>query len=263
MNECRKCRDLMIDAIYGGMSAEDRSAFDCHLASCPGCAGEFGDMKAALDIFDRKVRPDPGQEFWDGYWDRLEKRLDGEASAVPAGRSLRDLLAASFRSIPRLAAGTTAAVVLVAFGVFLDRTVLKPRVSDVQTAQSRLFPETGPEIPVASADRAREYLERSKLIILGFVNYEQGAEETYGLDFPRQKRMSRELVQEAAFLKNELSSPANKRLHELVSDLETILVQIANLKSENDIPAVDVAIKQGVKSKGLLLKINLTEMEGL
>jgi len=76
---------------------------------------------------------------------------------------------------------------------------------------------------------------------------------------PLQKRLSRELVNEAGNLKSDLKAPAEKRLRELVADLETILIQIANLESANDLDAVEL-VKRGVEEKGIFLKINLTEM---
>ncbi len=263
MNDCRKSRSLMIEAIYGEISAVDKLALDTHLSSCPSCDREFLGMKKALKIYDTETRRDPGREFWDGYWDRLEARLDHEDAPRQEKRSSGVRILPPFGLLLRWAAGTTAALVLVVFGIFLGRTVLKEKQPDIGAVHYRAGQPVDSGLTAASAERARNYLERSKLVILGFVNYEQDAEDAYGLDFPSQKRVSRELVQEAAFLKTELSTSADKRLHELVTDLENILVQIANLKSENDIPAVDLAIKQGVKSKGLLLKINLTEMEGL
>ena len=265
MSDCHVNRDLMLEALYGEISPRERAVFEAHLTSCPGCAADFKALKATVGIFDPKNRPDPGPEFWDGYWNRLERKLDLEGSSGSdkmlsriEGRRI------ALRFFPKWAVQGLAAAALVTIGVFLGRTVLGPPARTVRHVREAGFP-AAEILPASSSSaiRTRNYFERSKLVILGFVNFDPGTEEAYGLDLPRQKRISRELVQEAALLKNELSSPAQKRLHELVSDLETILVQIANLKSENDIPAVDVAIKEGVKSKGLLLKINLTEMEGL
>jgi len=108
--------------------------------------------------------------------------------------------------------------------------------------------------------RARNFIDRSKLIILALVNYDPNSQDAYGLDLPLQKRVSRELVDEASGLKSDLKDPAQKRLRDLVSDLETILIQIANLDSANDLSAVEF-VKQGAETKGIVLKINLAEME--
>ena len=67
-------------------------------------------------------------------------------------------------------------------------------------------------------------------------------------------------VKEAAFLKTELTSPDQQRLHNLIADLEVILLQIANLESQIDVDGIEM-VKSGVDRRGILLKINLEEME--
>jgi len=76
------------------------------------------------------------------------------------------------------------------------------------------------------------------------------------------KRMdkSRELVQEASWLKGELSGGHHRRLQELISDLEVILLQIANLEEESDISAIEL-MQDGVKSRGILFKIHLAQFK--
>ena len=61
-------------------------------------------------------------------------------------------------------------------------------------------------------------------------------------------------------LKDDLTDANRRKLYQLVSDLEVILLQIANLESQNDLPAVEM-IRSGVDRRGILLKINLEEME--
>jgi len=45
----------------------------------------------------------------------------------------------------------------------------------------------------------------------------------------------------------------------LVSDLEVILLQIANLESEHNLSTIEM-VQSGVDRRGILLKINLEEM---
>ncbi|MBT8400870.1 MAG: hypothetical protein KJO98_10365, partial [Rhodothermia bacterium] len=63
----------------------------------------------------------------------------------------------------------------------------------------------------------------------------------------------------AADLKPSLEDARMRRLHELVSEIEMIMIQIANLEAEYDMPAVDM-VREGVERKGLLFKINVEEM---
>ncbi len=256
MNECAKCRGLMAEALYDDLSPKDRAAFEAHRTRCGACAAEYAAMTETRKMLDVRERRDPGPEFWEGYWDRLEKRLDAEPAPRPArGRAYRP-----FALFPAWAFRAAAAAALLVVGIFIGRTLLRPPAPRVARATSpAVSPVPGVEQASVPVLRARDYFERSKLILLGIVNYDPGASDVYGLDLPRQKQLSRALVNEAGSLQNDLKAPAQKRLRELVADLETILVQIANLESANDLDAVEL-VKRGVQEKGIFLKINLTEM---
>jgi len=258
MNDCDKCRDRMVEALFGELAPGDRTAFDAHLAKCPACAAEFKDMSALLEVMDQRVRRDPGPEFWDGYWDRLAARP--EAADIRAIRPERIRRFHPFGWAPAWAFQAAAAVVLVAAGIAIGRMVfVKPpeRAAGEMPSASATAAAVVPAS--ASVLRARDYFDRSKRILLAMVNYDPETQDAYGLDLPLQKKLSRELVNEAGDLKGSLKSPSERRLRDLIADLETILLQIANLESEQDLTAVEL-VKQGVDRKGVLLKINLTEM---
>jgi hypothetical protein len=260
MNECAKCRGLMAEALYDDLTQKDKAAFEANLKVCPACAAEYEAMTETRRIFDTRERRDPGPGFWDGYWDKLEKRLELEPAPTP--RSVRGRARRPFTLLPAWGLQFAAAAGLLVVGILIGRTLLRPPAPRVARATSpATAPAPGAGVEQASAPvlRARDYFERSKLILLGIANYDPGTSDVYGLDMPRQKRLSRELVNEAGSLKSDLKAPAEKRLRELVADLETILVQIANLESANDLDSVEL-VKRGVEEKGIFLKINLTEM---
>jgi hypothetical protein len=259
MRPCKKCRDLIVPALYGELDSEDKAFFEGHLASCPACAAEFTGMKETLQTLDRRARPEPGKNFWDGYWDRLSRRMEKEdAAAEPASRPERKRPGSIFGLSPRWVFQAAAAVVLVVLGIFIGRTVFSPQRIPVDLAKQTLQSKQGESDPVL---RARDYIDRSKPVLLSLVNYDPASEDPYALDLPLQKRVSQELVIQAGALKSDLKEPGQRRLRELVSELETVLLQIANLEADNDLEAVEI-VKQGVESGGLLLKINLSEMGG-
>ena len=261
MIDCEKCRERMIEALYGEFGKEEKVSFDAHLGSCASCAAEFKAMAATLELLDKRERPDPGPVFWDGYWDRLSKCLDKEMSSAPSRSPARARLAAIFDIFPKWAYQFAGGVALIVVGILIGRTVLSRPAPPVQKAQQPAV-VTAPGVQQVSGPvlRARNFIDRSKLIILALVNYDPGSQDAYGLDLPLQKQVSRELVNEASVIESELKDPAEKRLRELISDLETILIQIANLDSANDLSAVEF-VKQGAESRGIMLKINLAEME--
>jgi hypothetical protein len=97
-------------------------------------------------------------------------------------------------------------------------------------------------------------LSRRSCSFLAVVNRSFGRPR---LNLPLQKRKSEELLQEAAVLKKGLGS-ADRRLERLISDLEMVLLQIANLTSESDDAAIEI-IRAGVEGRDILFKINLNE----
>jgi hypothetical protein len=78
------------------------------------------------------------------------------------------------------------------------------------------------------------------------------------LNLPLQKRTSEELLREAVVLKAGLGS-SDRRLERLVSDLELILLQIANLPADSGVSGIEV-IKAGVEDGDIFFKINLSEV---
>jgi hypothetical protein len=95
------------------------------------------------------------------------------------------------------------------------------------------------------------------VLILAVVNSGLQTEESLSLNLPLQKKASEELVIEAAALKKEIGS-GDRRLERLISDLEMILLQIANLKPDPDIAEIEI-IRAGIESRDILFKIKLNE----
>jgi hypothetical protein len=261
MKGCKKCRGLLVEALYGELVPKEKTLFEKHIGSCSSCAAEFKKMAETLRTMDERVRPDPGRDFWDRYWYRLAGRMGEEKSAEQTSRSWGKKLGRVWNLSPRWAFQAAAAVALLVGGVLIGRIMFFPGRTPVDSAR-----RGEPVSPVQPAEndpvlRARNYVDRSKLVLLALVNYDPATEDSYALNMPYQKQVSQQLVKQAGGLKSDLKDPSQRRLRELVADLETILLQIANLESKNDLEAVEF-VKQGVENRGLLLKINLSEMGG-
>jgi hypothetical protein len=259
MSDCRKCRDLFVEALYDELDADQKQTFSEHLKSCRQCAESYEEMTSTAQSMRRRIQPEPESVFWSGYWDRLAERLDqtekSKASANPIWTRLREILRFEPKWIVRVATATA----LVIVGVFIGRIAFGPdRVNQQMAGQ---IGETRENIHLASLEqRTDQYLERSKILILGLINFDEKTEDPFTLDLPYQAQISQNLVDEAAVLKKELKDPAQKKLHDLVADLEVILLQIANLESGHDLSAIEM-VKSGVDRRGILLKINLNEMQ--
>jgi hypothetical protein len=261
MGKCRRVKKYFLESLYGDLDMKKKESLDKHLDTCRKCSEEYAGMARTLKTMSAKSSHDPGPEFWQGYWGRLEQRMKREG--IFETRSIQPESRKSPRTrwgfFPRLAVGAAGAAAILMFGILIGRQFFsRPQavVQQVPGAEATVFP--------ASAEqdlglRTSQYLERSKVVILALVNFDPKVEDVYGINLPRQKKASEELVKEAAVLRSDLKKSNNRQLERLVSDLEMILIQIANLESGHDLAAVDV-IKAGVEHGDVLFKINLSEM---
>jgi hypothetical protein len=247
------------EAYYEELDAEQRYFFDKHLLVCPKCKSGFAEMASTLKVMAKKIRPEPGQTFWDDYWNRLENRMKEEKSDQPKPEPRWRTFPRTLSFAPRWAFQAAAALLLVVFGVFIGKTVFSPSAQVIQQARQESGYVSQQQPGAELIRRTQNYIERSKLILLAIVNFDPKTEDPYGLNFPYQQQISRQLVKEAAFIRDGLADSNQRRLQGLITDLEVILLQIANLESGQDFDALEL-VKEGVDSRGILLKINLTDI---
>lgn len=275
--KCRECEELLVEALYGELDEDARGRFDAHLDSCVECARSYREMQSTLRVMEGRERPDPGQAYWDGYWNRLTARMEREEER----RRSHGWLGRLFPALPDVALkwahrGVLAAVLIV-FGAVVGRMVLPgpgtgpemERDASPDITLSEPSEQGGdedrvaePEIRTASAEAcARQYIEDSQVLLLALVNFDPVTEAEYLGDWSAEKTRSRELVNQAASLKDDLTDPKQRRLRELVTELELIMLQISNLESTADLEAVDL-IRSSVEDGDVMLKINLEKMRG-
>ncbi len=258
MSDCQTCRALLPEVLYGQLSEEQRGEFESHLGRCEDCRREYAQLLACRTELEKRQRPEPDPSFWEGYWGRLENRMHREKvlyHEAGAGSPRFDWF--RFR-VPRWAFQAAAAALLVVIGIVIGREMLAPSAPGVPSsaaAQATLANEMALEL----ASRTESYVIRSNLVLLAIVNFDTTSEDPYVLDLPRKQEMSRALVQEAAWLKPGLDRARQRRLHALVTDLEAVLLQIANLEAEEDVSAIEL-VQTGVQSRGIFLKMHLAEV---
>ena len=259
MKGCRYWRTRIPEAIYGELDAETQVRMERHFAACPDCAALHEGMARAVRKMDARPAPDRPPQFWERYWDRLESRMAREAAADEASPR---------RRFPRpvWAYGAAGAVLFIVIGIFIGRTLFRPpaelpalvrATSSMGAPGGRLSPAAGPVAPPLAL-RASRYLKRSRVLLLAVVNSGPGNEDPFRLGLPLQKRTSEELLRETVVLKAGLRS-SDRRLERLISDLELILLQIANLSTDSDASDIEI-IKAGVENRDIFFKIDLSEI---
>jgi len=254
MFECRNQRRKLREWMAGTLDAAGRAELDRHAAACPACRKEWQGLQEVIMGTEKRRAPDPGPEYWDRYWERLQMRLETGAAPLVRPAAVRRFPLRRHPFWHRLALPSAAAALIVA-GIMVGRWSTRP-----------LRPSTGsafPGILQASAleSRTDRYLDRSKRILLALVNDIPADKDVYGLDLPGRKTASRALVREAADLRGDLAKAKKRRLERLVSDLQTILLQIANLKAGDGLDAVDI-IRAGIEGRDVIFQINLARMRG-
>ena len=249
MNKCKKCRNLFTGALYDELDTGQKLFFERHIELCQKCRLGYAQMESTLKIMDKRTRKEPGKAFWDSYWNRLARKMEKEEALTQRRKSWR----------PRWSYQAVAAVILVILGFFMGRVLFFPSLPERRQAVHATAPPSQLQPGLDLVHRTRNYIERSKPMLLAIINFDPKSEDLYALDLPYQQQVSRELVNEAGILKKELADSGQKKLQDLITDLELILLQIANLESEHDFDTLEL-VKRGVDSRGILLKINITDI---
>ena len=259
MKACNDFRSLMVEVAGGAAGEGDRLRLEEHMSMCEGCSQEFSRLTAVVDLT-KAGHAEPGDAFWTGYYGRLQTRMEAEdASAVRRLPGLSDVLdhAATLLRAPRWALQIAVAVLLVASGILIGRSFFATESSRPEIAS--IPEEPGGLQSAALETRAHAYLDRSKTLLLGLVNFDLQEDDPGALNIDRRRQMAGDLISEASLLQKELTANDQRRLSELISDLEVILLQIANIETTYDVPEIEM-VQSGVDRKAILFKIEVEAM---
>lgn len=253
MNDHKKFKRLIEPALYGELMDADREFFQTHMHSCTECAAEYSALAETLGAVRERQRTEPDQQFMDSFWMTLEPKLQPEQR--PLSSRLNKILA-SFAVQPswsyRIAGAAAILIVGIVIGHYFEKET-------VVTSQKIIAAQHDSLADQQATIQALQYIERSKLLLMGLTNYTGGEDDIETLNLPYQKKISKELIVQAAELKQILRGSSNQEIRKLVSDIELVLMQVANLDSKVGLSGVEV-IKDGVKAKGIILKIYIQEM---
>jgi hypothetical protein len=248
---------MMVSSLYDELVPENRDRFEKHLESCPACSRLYHQLRSAATLMDKREQPDPGDAYWARFWDRLEPGLDRREAPRRSASQTKRMVRGIF-PIPAWTIRAAGALAILALGIFIGRFILQER----STLLGRI-PLTDTE-PVASppaelTSQTQRYLDRSKVLLLGLMNFDTKNQDPAVLNLGHQQQISRSLLNETATLKTGWEDTGNQRILGLISDLEVILMQIANLELQYDIEGIEL-VQSGVESRGILFKITINEM---
>ncbi|MFC1526407.1 anti-sigma factor family protein [Candidatus Latescibacterota bacterium] len=241
---CHTCRSWMGEALYDELDEKRRSELGAHLERCASCRMEYGRLKGALGRLDEVSLPEPSREYWTGFGHKLQRRIAADtAREAPA--------AAIWDALRRPVVASAAAVSLVAMGLLAGYGLFHQELE--QPVAAAQFQLTDRQL----AARTARYIEQSEVIVLSLRNMET-------VDASHLSRLTEEssgLAFEAGLLEEELLEAGNEPLRQLVADLSVILMQIAN--TEHGGESLLRAVRAGIDQGSLLLRIDLTALQGL
>ncbi|MBN2090560.1 zf-HC2 domain-containing protein [candidate division KSB1 bacterium] len=252
MKKCQIYQQQFIEALYGELENHDLAALNQHLAECDSCRAEFEEMKSAMGVLSKYERTEPDAAYWPSYLQRLEQRMENKRwkFAEKFGHLIEWI-----DWLPGWTYQLAGAMAILLLGIYIGYLSFgPPEQREKQFAENQKN-----EVQInLTGQEAADYLERSKILLLGIVNIDQTKGKN-PVDFVHQQKVSRELLNKTNDLKIKIQGTKYQRLQVLIAELEMLLLQIANLEKELDSPAIDV-ISSGVDKQAILMKINLEEM---
>jgi|WetSurMetagenome_2_1015567.scaffolds.fasta_scaffold92572_2 hypothetical protein len=254
---CKQCRESMVGQAYEETDENTRKEFHTHLDSCPQCSAAYESMRTTLDLMSLRKQTAVDDSLFTTQWERIEQRIATNDVAQYSGPTGKKIVIFPVR-IPAWVYGA-AAILLIAAGIYIGKTIWSVPVEVVQPQSA-----TALNLPPAVADsvvvRVLAYLGTSKNLLLGVMNTDEADYSTATL--VHQQRISRQLLQQANYIRTTLTKPDQQQIKQLVGDLEVILLQLANIEVKPGVPAIEL-VKTGVDKKSIILKINVEEIRAM
>jgi len=223
--------------LYHYGEVEEATDIKRHLEACADCAEQWKKLQAVMAAVEPTAVPERGEEYGAQVWQQVRYRLEQKRGAA----GWMAWLAPQRLSI----AGALAAVVLVAF--FAGR-------------MTKNGPENAPIAVASPAAKERvllvavgSHLQRSQMVLVELVNAETGKDK---LDISAEQERARDLLTENRLYRQTAAKSGEPAVNEVLSELERVLVEVANGPSEVDAKQLEQIRKQ-IQSQGILLKVRV------
>lgn len=252
-------QNLLYDYAMNLLNDDDHRNVERHLSSCKSCAESLKELLQVIALLPHpSVQPSDAKDeaFWVSLTDNIEREIRLRDRPKPSfiSESYEKLGAfLALRPAYAYAIGGSLAAIVLAVALFKWQlpTIqnVTPQVADVQPR------ETDSSIALARYNKNQErigrYFRKSRTLLVGIANMK----EYPTVDLSAERRVSRDLIHEARFIRQQ---PLNNRTERLVHDLEKILIELANTEEETDLPNVEL-IRSGIHQENLLFKIRMAE----
>lgn len=253
--EHRRVHQLLYEYVRGETSPGDVDRVEKHIARCSRCAAELDELQKGFQsvpptgINPADVQPD---EFWRQFLNEVDVRIDrSRTEHVPTFLEEWDVVISWLVARQRWVIGLGGAVA----AVVLTLILLNPANAPKQDQQQPELTVKDQPVPYAIQVNARagDYFRRSQALLVGISNMK--IEHNQPVDLSTEQTLSRQLVHEARFLKQQ---PLDSRSARAVSDVEKVLIQLSNARIAQEVPNVEL-IRSGIHQQNLLFKLRMAE----
>ena len=216
---------------------DDALAAERHLGECEACRALYGSLQRTLNVVDSLPVPEPGAEYGEQVWKRIEHRL-------PARRRARWLWA-----LPtpwRWAAASAAFAALLVAAFLAGRFYPHPR-QPVQLAAAD--PQAGERILLVAVG---DYLERSQMVLIELAN----AHSPGSLDISSEQERAVDLVSENRLYRQTAGHTGDSAVASVLDELERVLLDITHAPSRLSAGELE-KLRQRLEAEGILFKIRV------
>ena len=265
---CAAVRDLIPLHAYGALEAAERGALEGHLSECPACARLFTETRETLrSIHPRDAFPREAEVDWADFARataaraRAEERRGGESRRVAAAPR-------AWRQWRTLRHGLLAAAAgLAVFAALRVGLLHRPMGSHAPgpgavraggTEDTRFLQES-----VARLGAARS-LRDGRALLLDLIQAPVRCRRSDGsYDVALEKERSKDLLRRMNLYQGTLAGPGDRRLAELLGQLESLLLQVSALDDCTAGQGIH-DLREAIERRQLLLRIDLVtrEVEG-
>ncbi len=255
MFEHRRVHRLLYEYVRNETMPGEDALVEKHIARCSRCASELEDLQKGFHVVPSTgINPadDLPEEFWLRFVDEVDRRID-DARPVkkPSFREEWDAILSFLVARQRWVVGLSGAVASIVVVLLIVNPFNSPTVTKVKPVVAEPVQPRQDIMQVNS--RAGDYFRKSQALLVGISNMR--IENNRPVDFSAEQQLSRELVHEARYLKQQ---PLDYRSVKVVGDVEKILIQLANAGAHQELPDFEL-IRAGIHQENLLFKLRMAE----
>ncbi len=250
MNIHRDVQDLLYEFSRGELSTQDQRRVEEHLTGCKRCmaaAETIQKLVNAVPVSPVRASDKRPDLYWNSFSYNVINRIRREEQSEPVRKvAFSEYLRSVFVHQRRTLVTLTAGVVIVS-GIVLTWQMQQ---SGQQVTQQGGSIAVDGQTPTLQARYSR-YLRKSQVLMVGLMNMKQESGEH--LDLSAERDLSRQLVDEARYLHEQ---NIDEHAKQLIRDLEKILIELANIEEQHDVPDVEI-LRAGIRQENLLFKIRM------